>query len=193
MTRDETGERILEAAMDMIIRYGYKGATTRKIAAAAGVNEVTLFRKFGTKQQLLQAAIEQEIARFRATDIQYTGDLRADLTRIIEFYLAFVQHRGRLLPTLFSELPRHPQLRPILKGPIYVFEQIMQIIRRYQADGLLVAEPPIHTLTALVGPVVVRGIMGGLPLPIEFPPTDAREHVELFLQGRSQRGNGSDR
>ena len=43
---DETQEKIMNAAMELIMEKGYGSATTREIAVRAGVNECTLFRKF---------------------------------------------------------------------------------------------------------------------------------------------------
>src|SRR5689334_17168595 len=49
--------RILDAAARVYAEYGYRGATTRRIAVAAGVNEVTLFRTFGSKAALIDEAV----------------------------------------------------------------------------------------------------------------------------------------
>jgi AcrR family transcriptional regulator len=51
-------ERILDAAARVYSKHGFRGATTRLIAAEAGVNEVTLFRTFGSKGALLEAVLE---------------------------------------------------------------------------------------------------------------------------------------
>src|SRR3569833_1855350 len=51
--------RILEAAIRVFGETGYRGATTRRIAQVADVNEVTLFRHFGSKEELLRAALQQ--------------------------------------------------------------------------------------------------------------------------------------
>ena len=56
---ENTKERILLAAREISLRQGYAGATTRQIAAEAGVNEVTLFRHFGNKENIFKAAVEQ--------------------------------------------------------------------------------------------------------------------------------------
>ena len=49
----ETGEAILRAAAELFGERGYKATTTRAIAERAGVNEVTLFRRFGSKRGIL--------------------------------------------------------------------------------------------------------------------------------------------
>ncbi len=50
-------EQILDAATRVYAEHGFRGATTRRIADAAGVNEVTLFRTFGSKALLIEAAL----------------------------------------------------------------------------------------------------------------------------------------
>lgn len=49
---DETEQKILDAALKIFAEKGYKGATTRAIAAKAEVNDSTLFRKFENKENL---------------------------------------------------------------------------------------------------------------------------------------------
>ena len=50
-------DQILTAAAHVYAEHGFRGATTRRIADAAGVNEVTLFRSFGSKAALIEAAL----------------------------------------------------------------------------------------------------------------------------------------
>src|SRR5689334_1397917 len=49
--------RIIEAAAKVYSEVGYRGATTRRIAAEAGCNELTLFRHFGSKAALIHDAV----------------------------------------------------------------------------------------------------------------------------------------
>lgn len=53
-----TRDRLLQAAIQVFSRAGYVGATTREIAREAGVSEVTLFRHFQRKEQLLKAVAQ---------------------------------------------------------------------------------------------------------------------------------------
>ena len=50
---EQTRARILAAAMDLFTRAGYDKTTVAQIAAAAGVTEMTFYRHFGSKDQLL--------------------------------------------------------------------------------------------------------------------------------------------
>lgn len=53
-------EEILKAAMKIIVREGYEGTTTKLVADEADINEVTLFRKFHSKENMQQAVITQQ-------------------------------------------------------------------------------------------------------------------------------------
>ncbi|MGC5325716.1 TetR/AcrR family transcriptional regulator [Brevibacillus sp. SYSU BS000544] len=55
----ETRKKILAAASLLMAERGLKGATTRRIAEEAGVNEVTIFRHFGKKDGLVSALLEE--------------------------------------------------------------------------------------------------------------------------------------
>src|SRR6202034_2250042 len=84
---------MFDAALKVLAERGYAGATTRRIADAAGVNEVTLFRRFGDKRQLIRAAIHADIDRFANDGLTATGNLEADLIRVVEYYSDIYQHR----------------------------------------------------------------------------------------------------
>ncbi len=49
-------QRLLDAAREVFAQFGAAGATTRRIAEVAGVNEVTVFRLFHSKEELLDEA-----------------------------------------------------------------------------------------------------------------------------------------
>ena len=52
-------DKLQNAAGRILVRSGLKGATTRRIAAEAGLSEMTLFRRFGTKERLLSAVMDR--------------------------------------------------------------------------------------------------------------------------------------
>ncbi len=57
--KDDTDIRILNAALKIFSSKGYSGATTREIAHEANVNEVTIFRKFQSKENLLKEVMSK--------------------------------------------------------------------------------------------------------------------------------------
>lgn len=58
---DNTSEKIIKATLVVLKKEGFEKATTKKIAAEAGVNELTIFRKFETKANLIKATKEYHI------------------------------------------------------------------------------------------------------------------------------------
>ena len=53
--RENTEEKIIRATFNIVQKEGVQKATTKKIAAEAGVNEVTIFRKFENKKNLIES------------------------------------------------------------------------------------------------------------------------------------------
>lgn len=186
---DATQQAILEAAFEAVATHGYAGATTRRIAQLAGVNEVTLFRKFGTKANLLAEVIRREAETLLVHAVHYTGDLEADLTAIAEGYAALIGRRARALPVLLAELPRHPELQELLQEPLKVLKALLALIARYQAEGRLAGGPPQDILGSLMAPIILRGLLGQFA-PGFAPPLDARIHVRRVLEGYDA-GKGS--
>ncbi len=63
MARVETREKILDAAMELFATKGYTDSTTKMIADLAGVNEITIFRHFGTKEFLFSEVTKNYVQK----------------------------------------------------------------------------------------------------------------------------------
>lgn len=176
--------QILDAALEVIVQRGYAGATTREIAAAAGINEVTLFRRFGNKDNLLRSVVEAEAKAFIAADIEYTGDLEADLMRIVDFYHHLMTTRGRMIALMVVEIPRQPDLMEIWQTPLTIIHKLTGLIERYQREGRLVKEPPVQAFVSLVGPLFLGNMLDNLQTGKIESLFDSAELVRLYLQGR---------
>lgn len=61
LSKEERRTCIVQAAMTVFARTGFRGARTKDIARAAGVSEALLFKLFPTKRALQQAIIEERI------------------------------------------------------------------------------------------------------------------------------------
>lgn len=183
MARTITDTQILKAALNIIAKEGYAGATTRQIASEAGINEVTLFRRFGNKKSLLIAVIEQEAESLTTSGINYTGDIQADLIRVVQFYHHLIEHRGHVVMMMMSEIPRQPELKEAMQIPFSILKKVSALIERYQEEGSLVAEPTMQAVTGLLGGVFLRGILGVIHTP-QTEPFEANAYVTQYLQGR---------
>ena len=54
---DQTSQKIIDAAMELIMEIGYTAATTKDIARRAGVNECTIFRKDKVTERFVKLSI----------------------------------------------------------------------------------------------------------------------------------------
>lgn len=108
----KTRTRLLEAAIEVFSTQGFVGATTREIARVAGVNEVTLFRHFQTKEQLL-AAVAQHITALKAEALahqdEWAQDLRCDLLHYAWLHDNMLEEYEALIRMFIGEAQRHPQ------------------------------------------------------------------------------------
>lgn len=179
---DETTYR---AVIQVIAARGYAGATTKELAKAAGISEMSLFRKYRNKLQLVKQALTSIIdqADFAAAT-RYTGDITADLLRVVQFYQDSAVKHGQLIFMLVAELPRYPDLADLLTVPLDMFTRIESLLAHYQADGILRQEHPRHAVGALLGPLLYTGTLHRVMPDDGFPPLDLQTHVTHFLAGR---------
>jgi len=108
-----TDEKILDAALAILAREGYGGATTRKIAEEAGINEVTLFRKFKSKENLLKEAkmlsLKRSLESMEKTFRSIEGDdFESSLITLGKHLSDSVDKRTNMILTGIGDLQRLP-------------------------------------------------------------------------------------
>lgn len=110
---DDTRRKIISAAMKLFGEVGYSRATTRAIAEAAGVNEVTLFRHFGNKKNLLMACIETFNATTFAAkfETELTGDYDEDILRMARLQIRETAASLDILRLMLCDARNVPELR----------------------------------------------------------------------------------
>jgi AcrR family transcriptional regulator len=176
--------KIYNAALELLVSHGYEGATTQKIAHLAGVNEVTLFRNFGSKAALFKKAIDFLLADTPLGKPVFSGDLEADLLAVAQAYIDSNRSFGDIVPILLVELPRHPELRVSFDTPWENMQVIPGILQKYQELGLLKPESTFVTIAALIGPITMSEMVRRANLGLSLPAFDAQGHVAAFLHGR---------
>jgi AcrR family transcriptional regulator len=95
-----TSDKLLLAAIDLMAEKGYHATTTKEIAAAAGVNEVTLFRHFGSKQKLLEAAFDKYHYGDEMTKLfreKLVWELQTDLLLISRTYHTIMARNRKMI------------------------------------------------------------------------------------------------
>ncbi len=117
MTEDDIKARLIEAAQKQFSTLGYKRATTRKIAQAAGLTEVTLFRHFGNKQNLFMAMIDQNGIQPDSAEIlslSVEGDYRQDMLHLGQYLMKIMQARRDGMQLMLCEAAHFPELKEVM-------------------------------------------------------------------------------
>jgi len=88
-------DRILATATVLFARSGYKGITTREIAAEAQVSEVTIFRHFPSKHDLYMAVMKSGVQQ-----VHLRGELLAGIAEASDGRTALARTFGLITKTL---------------------------------------------------------------------------------------------
>ena len=186
MTTLQSRDRILEAAVRVYGAHGFRGATTRRIAEAAGVNEVTLFRTFGSKAALIDAAIRnraglEDIAHLPADPVNPVAELTAWANAIY----THMRRRRSMIRKCMSEMEERPEMSgAACEGPTWANRELRDYLQRVQAVGLAAlgvetGVPATMLMSSLFGDAMGRDMM-----PSIYPPASlaAEQYVRVIAR-----------
>jgi TetR/AcrR family transcriptional regulator len=152
--------QLLEAALDLFSRKGFQGATTKEIAAAAGVTEAIVFRHFPNKQALYNAVLDYnlESGEMAALSQEWKALMEANddqglFRSLIRHMISGYRHDARVKRALlFAALEGHETgLAQHRDRALPIFEPIVRYIARRQSEGSLRPVEPAAAITAIVG------------------------------------------
>jgi AcrR family transcriptional regulator len=193
MSSEERRTCIIEAACRMFAEKGFRGTTTRELAAAVGVTEPVLYEHFKTKSDLYRAIIEA-----KAQDgVSFVETLRADHSQapddkayftalgngIVEWY---TRDPGFVRLLLFSSLEGHE-----LKGLFHergarCLGGIAEHIAHRIDEGALRSVDPVIAARAFFGMVAhyaLTGLVFGYMPSEKSSKSVVEEMVGIFLAG----------
>lgn len=160
MAAEDRREQIIEVAVRLFSQKGFRGATTKEIASAAGVNEAIIFRHFATKSELYAAIIDRKAnsAAMRAlrsalVDAMEKGDDRQVFETLAFQHLEFHEQDDTAMRLmLYSALEGHELAEMISRNHILkTHQQVAEYVKKRMADGVFRRMDPM---------VAVRGFMG---------------------------------
>ncbi len=184
-----TRQRILKTAARVFAENGYARATTRLLAKAAGVNEVTLFRHFENKHKLFAAVVEQfgGPAVTAAIEAQLTGDYRQDLMRIGQYFMALMMERRDIVRLALCEASHFPELADVLAQNPRVLRQTLAGYLQKQIDRGLVRPINVEAAAqAFWGMFFTYGLAHDIyadQIKGVRPEELVNHFVDLFVQG----------
>ncbi len=186
-----TRERILQAALELIVDIGWANVTTRAISARAGVNNALVHYHFGTKDELLLAAAEVSFAQEMGAPLDAilaTGDATEALVAAFRWMESTEPHSPMMV--VFMEAAHQAVrdervaawIRQVLSA---YFQAITAVVVAGQAKGDIDQSVDPESLA-----IVVAGLIDGLFLyrliGLEYDASTVRETVEGFIQGMTK-------
>lgn len=179
---------LLAAALEQFALTGVRRTSTDDIARRAGVNRATLYRRLGTKDEIVSAAFLYEASRVLAQIDTELGDLGDDVDGrdgyIVRFFVVTLTtlRQNRLLRQLL-EVDRDEILRALTIGAGRVLELASQYlavrireIRAHSGGSTDTAE-----IAALSG-VLARLTQSMLLTPDGPPATQTTDQMRAFAQ-----------
>lgn len=189
----DTGEKILDAASALFASRGYASTTTRAIAEAAGVNEVTIFRTFENKLGVLKALGERlgrRQAGRAAASAPPTDDVRATLLGFARMEIEGALEDGGLAIRLAYDAQSVPEVAALLGEGIpgnlmalaeYLEEQQQAGRLRSDIDPQVMAEAFFGLTSSYV---MYRQMMGVAAVPADVASDEGIEQLfDLFWSG----------
>ena len=180
-------DRILDAAKKIYALHGFRGATTRLIAIEAGVNEVTLFRTFGSKAALFEAVMSTHVANAPIPILPDNPvDPEREMTDWVNSVLSHMRENRSLIRKSFGEIEDRPEAAVCMcEGPNCAGMILTDYLLRLQSMGIAAEDGDIPTAVAMLmssmfGDAISRDVMpSAFPQPQEEAPA---KYVRIFLR-----------
>ena len=179
-------ESLLKATIKLFAEVGTRGATTRRIAEEAGVNEVTLFRHFKSKDELMEAALVSLVDMVSAKGLpEIPTDPLAEVTAWARDHHKQLHKYRALIRKTMGEFEEHPDMCACsMKASTKIASALARYLETLQRQGLASKGWNSHAAAAMLMGVLFTDALGRDAMPGRFPYAlrDAVDHyVPLFL------------
>ncbi len=190
---DDHRHRIVHAAARVYALHGWRGATTRRIADEAGVNEVTIFRQFGSKDALLDIAMRESARIEQAAALpRVPVDPQAELAQWVNAHHKGLSERRDMVRKLISEAAERPEAAACAcDGLSSAAAQLREYVVQLRRHGWMSAERELSptdvsaAVTMLMGATFTDAMNRDMMPEMFSQPTDKtlRAYVRIFLRG----------
>jgi AcrR family transcriptional regulator len=174
-------ERILDAAFNAFMRFGYGGASTSRIARLARVSKRDLYAHFGSKQAMLAGCVAERAERMRQPLTLPTPTDQDSLQRtLVAFGMAVVRELSRpeVLATYrlaILEAENAPDVAITLdrQGRGANAEALTGLLTVARAQGLLAGGEPTEMAGLFLSLLMGGGLLVRMLMRVAAAPTEA--------------------
>jgi AcrR family transcriptional regulator len=157
-------EAIIEATVNVLVRDGYDHLSMEGVAAAAGVGKATVYRRWGSKAELV---IDAMASLKPAIDTIDTGSLDGDIElMVLTSCSPYSQRLFQVMVSICSALPREPELLEAFTTRFTQprIERITEMLIRARHRGELGPDVDLAMAASLVPSLMLqRALMTGQP------------------------------
>jgi outer membrane protein TolC len=183
-----TRDQILDAAAHLYGEHGFRGTTTRRIAQEAGVNEVTLFRLFGSKTALLLEALRVHgVEPTRAELPAVPADPLAELTDWCTHKRRAISNMRAIIRKAMSEFEENPAMpKCVTHGAAATYASLREYLQRLNTAGFTSGKADVPAAASMLISTVFHDAIARDMMPHAFPqPSSAAPGVYARLCLRS--------
>ena len=154
---------IVRATLELLLEGGYRGLTMEQVRARAGVGKATLYRRYGSKEELVAEAVRHINQPIPVPD---TGSVRQDILAIAQSAIEGVARVGAatFIPRMLADAAGDPEMHAIFYANLVAPRRaIMTGVLRAAIDrGELRADLDVEqAIDVLTGPWVYRILISG--------------------------------
>lgn len=149
-------ERLLDAAKSVFMREGFGAARVEEIAALAGVSKTTVYRQFGTKEELFRSIVWRGMADLRGKITQHLEPGRDFSTNLASLIDALVEHMAipdsmHTSRMVIGEAIRFPDVaRQFLQFVVTMLEPLTGVLEAAAANGTIDIDDPANAARDLL-------------------------------------------
>ena len=164
-------DEILTAAADVFAQHGFRGSTTRRIADAAGVNEITLFRQFGSKEALIREAMKHlSQSAGLSTLPKVPSDPETELTEWSESFIQHLRLRSSIIRKTMGEIEERPEMSQCASYvPTQASNDLCLYLTALKEQGKAAEEFDPTTAAAMLMGSIFADAMGREIMPDVYP------------------------
>jgi len=177
-------DEILAAAAEVFAQHGFRGSTTRRIADAAGVNEITIFRQFGSKEALLREAMQHMTESAGLTELpEIPSDPERELTQWSESFIQHLRLRSSIIRKTMGEIEERPEMSECASSvPIEASSALCKYLVALRRQRRTTEKFDPTTAAAMLMGAIFSDAMGREMMPEVFPqPQEKAAHMYTVL------------
>jgi AcrR family transcriptional regulator len=159
-------DAVFAAVREEMIECGYAGLTIEAIAARAGVNRTTIYRRWGDKPGLVVDVLLDSVSE--VVPMPDTGSIDDDLVELLREVTVNITESfaSKVIHDVIAQMPHVPELKKVVHefwGRRFELNREV-IIRAIKRGDLPVGTDPDLLIEMSIGPLYLRLLVTGKPI-----------------------------